>query len=222
MKSFGPDKNMHVYQRGLRRRLAPMLKGNIKRLAMAHAVLFSLPGTPVLRYGDEIGMGDDLQLEERNAVRTPMQWSDLAGAGFSEAEPEKFIAPVIDTGPYGYQKVNVNASLIKDDSLLHRVSKIARARLGLNAIGSGIYQVIKTSNPAIFAVRYDYGNKGLLLLANFCSRKVTADINEADIAGLTECLADKEYQESGSLTAPFSLTMNGYGYRWFSIIKTHG
>ncbi|NIY46684.1 alpha-amylase family protein [Cedecea colo] len=222
MKSFGPDKNMHVYQRGLRRRLAPMLKGNIKRLAMAHAVLFSLPGTPVLRYGDEIGMGDDLQLEERNAVRTPMQWSDLACAGFSEAEPEKLIVPVIDTGPYRYQKVNVNASLINDNSLLHRVSKIARARLGLNEIGSGDYHVIDTRNPAIFALRYNYVNTGLLLLANFCSQKVTAEITEADIAGLTECLADKEYKPSGTLMAPLSITLNGYGYRWFSIIKARG
>ncbi len=102
--AFAPDKEMSVYQRGIRRRLAPMLNGDRKRLAFCHAVLFSLPGVPVMRYGDEIGMGDDLELEERYAVRTPMQWAGSQGGGFSDADPETFIAPMIDRGPYRYQK----------------------------------------------------------------------------------------------------------------------
>lgn len=219
IRYFGPREDMQVYQRGIRRRLAPMLNGNVKRLAMAHAVLFSLPGTPVLRYGDEIGMGENLQLSERNAVRTPMQWSDLANAGFSQAAPDKLIAPLISTGPYGYRKVSVSASQVQENSLLHRVSKMAQTRLGLNQIGSGRYRVVKTQNSAVFALRYDDDHESLLLLANFCSKKVTAKITDRDIAGLTECLADKEYSPSGTLTPPLSLPLNGYGYRWFSIIR---
>ena len=84
LDTFAPDEEMNVYQRGIRRRLAPMLNGDPKRLAFCHAVLFSLPGVPVMRYGDEIGMGDDLELEERYAVRTPMQWAGSQGGGFRQ------------------------------------------------------------------------------------------------------------------------------------------
>ena len=103
-KAFGPDKNMQLYDRGIRRRLAPMLGGDRRRLELAYSLMFTLPGTPVIRYGDEIGMGDDLDLPERNCARTPMQWSTEPHAGFTESD--KPCAPVIDKGPYGYEHVN--------------------------------------------------------------------------------------------------------------------
>ena len=119
---------MNVYQRGIRRRPAPMLNGDQKRLALCHAVLFSPARVPVMRYGDEIGMGDDLDLEERYAVRTPMQWAPSQGGGFSDADPQSFIAPIIDHGPYRYQKINVADSLLHRNSLLHRIIDIANTR----------------------------------------------------------------------------------------------
>src|SRR5262245_14452570 len=103
-EKLGPEKRMQLYGRGIRRRLAPML-GNRAQLELAYSLLFALPGTPVLRYGDEIGMGDDLNLPERNSVRTPMQWSDEPQGGFSTAK--KTVLPVISEGPYSYQRVNV-------------------------------------------------------------------------------------------------------------------
>ena len=106
---FGPDENMRIYDRGIRRRLAPMLGNDRRRIELAYALQFSMRGTPVLRYGEEIGMGEDLSLPGREAIRTPMQWSYQPNAGFSTADPEKLVRPVIDKGEFGYQNVNVTA-----------------------------------------------------------------------------------------------------------------
>ena len=102
---FGPDKNMQLYDRGIRRRLAPMLGGDQRRIRLAYALQLSLPGTPVIRYGEEIGMGDDLSLEQRNAIRTPMQWADAPQGGFTTAD--EAVRPVISKGDLGYPAVNV-------------------------------------------------------------------------------------------------------------------
>src|SRR5688572_27661987 len=107
---------MQLYNRGIRRRLAPML-GNQRQLELAYSVMFSLPGTPVIRYGDEIGMGDDLSLKERDAVRTPMQWSDAPQAGFSTAA--KLVHPVVSKGPFSYEQLNVEAQRRDPGSLLN-------------------------------------------------------------------------------------------------------
>ena len=98
--AFGPDEDMQLYERGIRRRLAPMLQGDRRRLELAYSLMMTLPGTPVIRYGDEIGMGDDLRLPERNCARTPMQWSTEPHGGFTKSD--KSVLPVIDEGPYGF------------------------------------------------------------------------------------------------------------------------
>src|SRR5271165_3300484 len=103
-KAFGPDKDMQLYDRGIRRRLAPMLGGDRRRIELAYSLMFTLPGTPVVRYGDELAMGDDLSLPERNCARTPMQWSSEPHGGFTKGD--KPCTPVIDKGPYGYDHVN--------------------------------------------------------------------------------------------------------------------
>src|SRR5206468_1749165 len=102
---FGPEREMQLYDRGIRRRLASMLAADRRRLELAYSLMFTLPGTPVIRYGDEIGMGDDLSLPERECARTPMQWSDLPQGGFSTAK--RTVLPVIAEGPWGYPTVNV-------------------------------------------------------------------------------------------------------------------
>src|SRR6185369_3723453 len=115
-RAFGPEKNMQLYNRGIRRRLASMLGGDRRRLELAHSLVLTLPGTPVLRYGDEIGMGDNLSLDERDSIRTPMQWADSKNGGFSSAAPEDLILPVIHEGDFGYQRVNVAAQQRDRDS----------------------------------------------------------------------------------------------------------
>src|SRR5438270_2174252 len=108
-KAFGPDRKMQLYGRGIRRRLAPMLAYNRERLELAHSLILTLPGTPVLRYGDEIGMGEDLSLKERDSMRTPMQWANAKNAGFSPAASDRLVLPVISKGEFRYEKVNVAA-----------------------------------------------------------------------------------------------------------------
>jgi maltose alpha-D-glucosyltransferase/alpha-amylase len=122
---LGPDPNMQLYNRGIRRRIAPML-GNRPQWELAYSMMFSLPGTPTIRYGDEIGMGDDLRLKERNSVRTPMQWSEEPQAGFSSAK--KTVLPVISKGPYSYTRVNVEAQRRDPNSLLSWTERMIRLR----------------------------------------------------------------------------------------------
>src|SRR6202011_3657641 len=122
--AFGPDKNMQLYNRGIRRRLAPMLQGDRRRLELAYSLMLTLPGTPVIRYGDEIGMGDNLKLPERNCARTPMQWSTEPQGGFTKSD--KPIMPVISDGAYGFQHVNVAAQRYDPSSLLNWMERMIR------------------------------------------------------------------------------------------------
>src|SRR5205823_2938193 len=137
-QKFAPDKDMQLYGRGIRRRLAPML-GNRAQFELAYSLMFSLPGTPVLRYGDEIGMGDNLSLPERNSVRTPMQWSDDAQGGFSVAT--KTILPVISKGPWNYERVNVEAQRRDLNSLLNWTERMVRLRKECPEFGWGDYRI---------------------------------------------------------------------------------
>ena len=141
---FGPEERMQFYHRGIRRRLAPML-GNRPQLELAYSLLFTLPGTPVIRYGDEIGMGDDLALKERLTVRTPMQWSDEPQGGFSTAE--KTVLPVIDTGVYAFGNVNVAVQRRDPDSLLNWTERLIRMRKECPEIGWGSCKVLHTGSP---------------------------------------------------------------------------
>ena len=118
MRMFAPRADMQLYGRGVRRRLAPMMKGDLRRTELAFALQFSLPGTPVVRYGEEIGMGEDLSLPGREAIRTPMQWDDGPNAGFSKARPGDLVRPVITRGPFGSRRVNVRAQQRDPNSLL--------------------------------------------------------------------------------------------------------
>ncbi len=130
---------MQLYNRGIRRRLAPMLEGDRRRLELAYSLMMTLPGTPVIRYGDEIGMGDDLKLPERNCARTPMQWSTEPHAGFTKSD--KPVMPVISSGPYGFEHVNVAAQRRDPDSLLDWMERIIRMRKEVPEIGWGDFSL---------------------------------------------------------------------------------
>lgn len=215
LEAFAPDEKMNVYQRGIRRRLAPMLNGNRQRLAFCHAVLFSLPGVPIMRYGDEIGMGDDLALEERYAVRTPMQWAGSAGGGFSAADPDTFVAPMIDRGPFRYQKVNVAASLLHRHSLLHRIIDIANTRSEFPEIAVAPFRIISTDNQAILAICYDDRERSVITLLNFSEKAQRFTAKGIDEAVWTPCLADKTYADALIPGKRVELEISAYGYRWF-------
>src|SRR6476619_3594966 len=163
-KRFGPDKDMQLYDRGIRRRLAPMLGGDRRRLELAYSLMCTLPGTPVIRYGDEIAMGEDLSLPERNCARTPMQWSTEPHGGFTESA--KPATPVIDQGPYGYQHVNVAKQRRDPNSMLNWTERIIRMRKEVPEVGWGDFKVIATRDPAILAIRYDWRNNSVLFVHN--------------------------------------------------------
>lgn len=214
-EAFAPDENMRLYGRGIRRRVAPMLDGNRERLELANSLLLSLPGTPVLRYGDEIAMGEDLSLKERAAVRTPMQWNDTANAGFTSAkEPYR---PVIDEGPFGYRKVNAERERRDPQSFLNWLERLMRLRRETPEIGYGDYQLLDAPDGAL-AIRYCWRGETVFVSHNFqdapCSIQIPdlpAGIEVVDLLHQNSCNAGPD----GVLT----LDLPPSGYRWLRLGK---
>lgn len=210
---FGPEERMQLYHRGIRRRLAPML-GDPRHVELAYSVLFSLPGTPVLRYGDEIGMGEDLSLPERAAVRTPMQWSNQPQGGFSVAK--KTIHPVIDRGPYSYERVNVEDQRRDPNSLLSWTARMIRVRKECPEIGWGEWDLLSTGSPHVLAMRYEWRDNALVVLHNFDEKPHEVKIKPDGKRGrrLTNLLVEEELRESDGI---YRIALEAYGYRWYRV-----
>jgi maltose alpha-D-glucosyltransferase/alpha-amylase len=209
---FAPKDEMRAYGRGIRRRLAPMLDGDTRRIAMAHALLMSLPGTPVLLYGDEIGMGEDLSQPERKAVRTVMQWTDAENAGFSLASPERLNRAPLGGGRFGYERLNVAAQDRDRDSLLALVGNLARSRLGAEEIGADACTVLETGVPSVLCLCHEKEGRHLVAAVNLAGEDVTCELSDARLPGLVDVLADREYPPPDDDPTKFRLA--GYGYRW--------
>lgn len=211
---FGPEEAMQLYGRGIRRRLAPML-GDRAHLELAYSVMFSLPGTPVLRYGDEIGMGDDLSLPEREAVRTPMQWSNQAQAGFSTAE--RTVHPVIDEGVWGYRRVNVEAQRRDPSSLLNWTAQMIRLRKECPEIGWGSWEILRTGSPRALAMRYDWRGSSLVVVHNFDEKPCEVRIRPGVPGG--ERLVDLrvEGESRADRTGTHRIALDAHGYHWYRV-----
>src|SRR3981189_1340346 len=164
---FGPEPESQLYGRGIRRRLAAMFDGDRRRLELAYSLMFTLPGTPVIRYGDEIGMGDNLKLPERNCARTPMQWSIEPQAGFTESDHP--ILPVISDGPYSFQHVNVADQRRDPNSLLNWMERIIRMRKEVPEIGWGDFSFVPSGSIHVLAMRYAWRNNSVLCVHNLGS-----------------------------------------------------
>jgi maltose alpha-D-glucosyltransferase/alpha-amylase len=216
-KSFGPDKNMQLYDRGIRRRLAPMLGDDRRRLELAYSLMYTLPGTPVIRYGDEIGMGDNLELPERNCARTPMQWSNEPHGGFTESE--RPCAPVIDQGPYGFQHVNVAKQRRDPNSLLNWTERIIRMRKEVPEIGWGDFAIIGARDPAILIIRYDWRNNSVLFVHNLDEkpREISfASGIPGDAGKLLINLLSEDHSRANA-GGRHKLLIEAYGYRWYRV-----
>lgn len=187
-KKMGPDTTMRLYKRGIRRRLATMLNGNIQRLKMAYSLLYSLPGTPVIRQGEEIGMGDNLKLKERLAIRTPMQWDTSANGGFTTGKPFR---PVINTVMYGYKTVNVATEESDDKSLLTFIINIIKQRKAFPEIDIGEWKILDEGQNNVLIIQYTYKGKNIITLHNF---------------------SDKPQKISLPGNQPIAL--EGYGFKW--------
>src|SRR6476661_460637 len=215
--AFGPKKEDQLYDRGIRRRLAPMLGGDRRRIELAYSLMFTLPGTPVLRYGDELGMGDDLSLPERVCCRTPMQWSTEPNGGFTKSE--KAVVPVITGGPYGFEHVNAAEQRRDPNSMLNWTERIIRMRKEVPEIGWGDFKVIPTRDPAVPIIRYDWRNNSVLFVHNLDEkpREISFAVGLPGDAGklLVNLLSEDHSQanESGKHT----LLLEAYGYRWYRV-----
>jgi len=209
-----PDQSMRLYNRGIRRRLAPMLGGDQRRLELAYSLMFTLPGTPVLWYGDEIGMGEDLAQEERLSVRTPMQWTDDPNAGFSSADPEKLVRPVISGGKFGYERVNVIAQQRVPESLMNWVERAIRNHKEHPAFGRGAVQVLGTVDRAVFGHRLDWDSDHMLLVHNLASRPRTATV-PVPTAGMRQLFGNRSYALRGR--KELTLELDGHGYAWIEL-----
>ena len=174
-----------------------------------------MPGTPVIRYGDEIGMGEDLSRPEREAIRSPMQWSNTPNAGFSDADPDRLVAPVIDQGDYAYSKVNVTDQRLDPHSLLTWFERILHTRRECEEIGTGEHETVDGTPPHVL-VHIVTGARGkTVFLHNLADRPCRISLDPALAAGDPLSLAaDKEYHGPVDLA---SLDLNGYGYRWIRL-----
>ena len=215
-QEFGPDKDMQLYDRGIRRRLAPMLQNDRRRLELAYSLMFSLPGTPVIRYGDEIGMGDDLSLPERNCARTPMQWSDEPHGGFTKSN--KPVLPVISGGPFGFEHLNVAHQRRDPNSLLNWTERLIRMRKEAPEIGVGSCTPIETSDKGVLALRYDWRGNSVLLIHNLKSVPIelTFDVGLEEHGNKLIDIADHANTEADE-NGKHKLLLDAYGYRWFRV-----
>src|SRR6059058_166681 len=170
--AFGPDPSMQLYGRGIRRRLAAMLGNDRRRLELAFSLLFAMPGTPMMLYGDEIGIGDDLSLHERECARTPMQWTSERHGGFTRGD--RPIQRVIDDATFGYERVNVSDQRRDTNSLLNWNERIIRMRRECPEISWGDFEVMPTSASEVLALRYDWRGASLVTVHNFADRRVKA------------------------------------------------
>ena len=189
-----------------------MMKNNRKQLELAYSVLMALPSTPVLRYGDEIGMGDDLKLQERLAVRTPMQWTDDPNAGFTSAKTA--VRPVIQTPPFDYKTVNVERQLSNETSLLEWTMRMVRLRKSCPEISYGDWEIVANPSDNILAIKYQWNGKHLFVIHNFSSEpqrmKVNDDLKEHEVKDLL-------HDQAAFETLPDELQLAGYEYRWYQL-----
>jgi maltose alpha-D-glucosyltransferase/alpha-amylase len=202
---------------GIRRRLAPLVENGRRRIELLHALLFSLPGTPIVYYGDEIGMGDDVLRPDRDGVRTPMQWSGDAGAGFSPAPPERFYSPPITDPVYGAAAVNVAAQRRDGSSLLHWMRNMIRLRRQFPVFGRGDLEIVPSPNDKVLAFLRRWEGDTVLCVANLSRHVQPVELDLSAFRGLApvEMLGYTPFPVVGEL--PYFLTLGGYAFYWFEL-----
>jgi maltose alpha-D-glucosyltransferase/alpha-amylase len=207
---------------GIRRRLAPLLDNDRNTIELFTALLLSLPGSPVLYYGDEIGMGDNIWLGDRDGVRTPMQWTPDRNAGFSTAEPGRLTLPVVMDAVYGYQVTNVEAQLTSTSSLLHWTRRMIQVRREHPAFGLGEFHDMGGSNPCVLSYVRDFGDDAVLCVNNLSrfAQPVELDLRRWEGVEPVELLGGSRFPRIGEL--PYLLTLGPHGFYWFRLPRPAG
>ena len=210
--AFGPEPDMQLYGRGLRRRLPTMLGGDERRLRMVYSLVFSLPGTPVLFYGEEIGMAENLAIEGRYSVRAPMQWTSEPQAGFTTAE--EACRPVVADGPFGYAAVNVASQRRDPDSLLNWMERLIRRRRECPELGWGAWRLLQSGDPAVFALRCDWEGSTVVAVHNLAGRRAEAVLDLDEDGVLVDLFGPAEPALDGGRAA---LALEPYAGRWLRL-----
>ncbi|MDH6057995.1 maltose alpha-D-glucosyltransferase [Umezakia ovalisporum] len=206
---------------GIRRRLAPLLGNDRRQIELLNSLLLSLPGTPVLYYGDEIGMGDNVYLGDRNGVRTPMQWSSDRNAGFSRTSPHRLYLPVIIESEYHYEAVNVEAQRANFNSLWYWMKRLIATRNRFDALGKGNFQLLHPNNRKVFAFSRTYEEEHILVVANLSHYVQTAELDLSYFNGLVpvEIFGYTEFPAIGE--SPYFLSLGPYGFYWFILKRKY-
>jgi maltose alpha-D-glucosyltransferase/alpha-amylase len=204
---------------GIRRRLAPLLENDRRRIEILNAILFSLPGSPIIYYGDEIGMGDNIYLFDRNGVRTPMQWNIDRSAGFSKANPARLYAPVINDTVFGYMGVNVEAQQQAPASLLNWMKRLIQVQKSYPAFGLGGIRFCTPENSTVLAYVRSWENQHMLCVNNLSAGAQYVELQLADYAGFTpvDVFGGQPFPKIGS--SPYLLTLAPYAFYWFELRK---
>jgi maltose alpha-D-glucosyltransferase/alpha-amylase len=202
---------------GIRRRLAPLLDNDRRRVELMTGMLLSLPGTPIVYYGDEIGMGDNIYLGDRNGVRTPMQWNGGWNGGFSNTDPERLYSPLISNAVYGYQGINVLSQQRSEHSLLSWMQRIVKLRKASSVFGRGSIEFLDPENHRVLAYIRQWGNNRILVVNNLSSSAQAAELNLKQLRGYIpiEMFGGNPFPRIGEL--PYLLTLGPYQFYWFRL-----
>lgn len=202
---------------GIRRRLAPLLENDRRKIELMNSLLLSMPGTPILYYGDEIGMGDNIYLGDRDGVRTPMQWSPDRNGGFSQVDPARLYLPAVQDPTYGFQAVNVEAQQQNASSLLSWARRMLAIRRNFRAFGRGTLRFLYPSNRKVLAYIREIDDERILCVANVSRSPQAVELELAEYRGLTpvEMTGGEPFPPIGDL--PYLLTLPSYGFSWFSL-----
>jgi len=214
--SFANDKAMRI-NLGIRRRLAPMMENDRRRIELLNGLLLSMPGTPIIYYGDEIGMGDNIYLGDRNGVRTPMQWNGGWNAGFSASDPERLYSPLISNPVYGYQAVNVDSQRRSEHSLLSWTKSVIRTRNSSKVFSRGSIEFLNPLNHRVLAYVRQLGDEKVLVVNNLASSAQAVELNLQTYKGHIpiEMFGRNLFPRIGDL--PYLLTLGPYQFYWFRL-----
>ena len=213
---YATDKTMRI-NLGIRRRLAPMMENDRRRIELLNGLLMSMPGTPIVYYGDEIGMGDNIYLGDRNGVRTPMQWNGGTNAGFSFADPERLYSPLISNSVYGYQVVNVDSQRRFGHSLLSWMKALIKTRNSYRVFSRGTMEFLRPSNHRVLAYIRELGNEKILIVNNLSSSAQAVELDVQRYKGYIpiEMFGRNLFPRFGDL--PYLLTLGPYQFYWFRL-----
>ncbi len=213
---YATDKTMRI-NLGIRRRLAPMMENDRRRIELLNGLLMSMPGTPIIYYGDEIGMGDNIYLGDRNGVRTPMQWNGGTNAGFSFADPERLYSPLISNSVYGYQVVNVDSQKRSNHSLLSWMKALIRTRNSYRVFSRGTMEFLRPSNHRVLAYVRELGNDKILVVNNLSCSAQAVELDLQRFKGYIpiEMFGRNLFPRFGEL--PYLLTLGPYQFYWFRL-----